>query len=172
MTGVPGVMPVLDDAAVHGGKMHHRHEKRHGRILDKRAFACAIAKSTPDSIRKAEPPHLMFELEWQYCISCNMPHWILTREIQIEELATSHSRYFGWMQKVGYEWKSRCNRRQPLKALTSGREASRWGVVCSSILHLTRKGASNEGHSVDDRGGMENSKKIFRLVSFLHQLWQ
>lgn len=81
----------------------HRHEKRHGRVLDKRKFGCAIARSTPDNIRKAQPPHLMFELEWQFCLSCNMPHWILGKKIEIEELATSPSPFLGWMQKVGYE---------------------------------------------------------------------
>lgn len=81
----------------------HRHEKRHGRVLDKRKFACAVAKSTPDNIRFVQPPQLMFELKWQFCLTCNMPHWILGEEIGIEELATSQSRYHGWMQKVGYE---------------------------------------------------------------------
>jgi hypothetical protein len=64
----------------------HRHEKRHGRKLDKRAFGCAIARSTPDHIRQWEPPQLMFELTWQFCLFCNMPHWILGEEIDEDEI--------------------------------------------------------------------------------------
>ena len=81
----------------------HRHEKRHGRVLDKRKFGCAIAMSTPADIRFVDPPKLMFKLTWQYCITCNMPHWILGDEIEIDEIATNQSKFHGWMQKVGYE---------------------------------------------------------------------
>jgi hypothetical protein len=81
---------------------HHRHEKRHGRKLDKRAFGCAIARSTPDHIRQWEPPQLMFDLSWQFCLFCNMPHWILGKEIEIDEIAPSKA-LLGWMQKTGYE---------------------------------------------------------------------
>jgi hypothetical protein len=80
----------------------HRHEKRHGRALDKRAFGCAIARSTPDNIRQWEPPQLMFELTWQFCLFCNMPHWILGKEIEIDEIAPSKP-LLGWMQVTGYE---------------------------------------------------------------------
>ena len=82
----------------------HRHEKRHGRKLDKRAFGCAIARSTPDHIRQWEPPQLMFELSWQYCISCNMPHWILGEEISIDEIPTfnPNDHYISELYEMGY----------------------------------------------------------------------
>lgn len=104
MTGVPGVMPGLEDAVVHGGKMHHQNEKRLGRYLDKRKFACAIARSTPDNIRKENPPLLMFELEWQYCITCNMPHWTLGEEIMFDqEPGFNPNEYWTWqLEEMGF----------------------------------------------------------------------
>jgi hypothetical protein len=66
MTGVLAVMPDPADAAAPGGRMHHRSEKRLGRILSKHQLSCMWSRVCGFDVNDGtaiKPHHLLYELE-------------------------------------------------------------------------------------------------------------
>ena len=95
MTGVPGVTPDLVDAVAHGGRMHHRSEKRHGRILTKHQLSCMWSRVCGFDVngKAVKPDHLLYELELRFCIKCNTEHYFLGEIVEFEQTVFNPNEY-------------------------------------------------------------------------------
>lgn len=63
--------------------LHHRHEKRLGRVLTNHQLSCAWYRVCgSDENGAVKPDHLLYELEKRYCIKCNAQHYFLGEKIE------------------------------------------------------------------------------------------
>ena len=72
---------------------HHTHERRFGRVLTNNQFSCAIYRATPAD-RRLEKPHLLYQMEYRYCIKCNARHWFLGEKIEFEQAEFNPNDYW------------------------------------------------------------------------------
>jgi hypothetical protein len=105
MTGVLVVTQDPDDAVALGGRMHHRSEKRLGRILSKHQLSCMWHRVCGFDVNGVaiKPDHLLYELEMRFCIRCNTQHYFLGEKIEFEQTEFDPSAHFTLaLEKMGY----------------------------------------------------------------------
>ena len=79
---------------------HHRSERRLGRVLrDLSALSCAWSRVC----KSVKPDHLLYEMEYKYCIKCNKTHWFFVKEIPFEQTEFNPNDHWTWqLEEMGF----------------------------------------------------------------------